>query len=232
MPVKRSRTTKNGKVSKKRSRVRLNPRSLVPKVLSPSGFPSNHIVKQRFCTFVSLTQGIGPLPAYTFRANSVYDPDFTSGGAFDAQPMGFDQMAAAYGKYVVVNSTITVDWASTAAGQGNNYVVGVYLDENSTYPYTTWQGLREAKMGTSQLLTHQRNSRKTIAKYNPKRLFGIKDVTDNDDLVSVVTTNPTRGAFFTMWMQPLNGTTEENIQCMVTIDYDVMYMSPKQFERS
>ncbi len=40
---------------------------------------------------------------YSFRLNSIFDPDFTSGGH---QPYGFDQMAAWYNRYLVTRARV------------------------------------------------------------------------------------------------------------------------------
>lgn len=146
--------------------------------------------------------------------------------------MGFDQMAQFYETYTVLGSKITVQVATETANNGFNYMCGVYLDETADFPYTGWEGLREARKGMSKLITHQRNGQWLKAKYSAKKFHDVKDMKDNEDLDALVTTNPTNNAFFVVWMQPLDGTTEQSVELCVTIDYIVMFRNPKQLERS
>lgn len=197
---------------------------------APSGIGTQNVVKQRFCHFTTLQQGIGPLPYTVFRANSVYDPDFTGVGGSAA--MGFDQMASFYERYVVLGSKITVQVATESAGNGFNYMCGVYLEDNSTFPYSSWEGLREAKKGQSKLICHQRNGQWLTAKYSAKKFHQVKDVKDVSNLSGTVAGNPDESAFFIVWMQPLDKSTEQTVELCVTIDYIVQYSEPKEIARS
>lgn len=49
-------------------------------MLPVGGFPSKLMVKLRYCQTFTLNAGIGSYAVQEFRANSLYDPDFTGGG--------------------------------------------------------------------------------------------------------------------------------------------------------
>lgn len=82
-------------------------------------------------TYGNLTEvAAGAGASYTFAFNNVFDPDFTSAGA---QPVGFDQMAAFYGRFRVIACTFHVDF-SNITGSVNPVVVGFYASAQSTLP--------------------------------------------------------------------------------------------------
>lgn len=66
-------------------------------------------VTLKYCTILpfDLTTGYAER---TFRANGLYDPDYTGVGH---QPFGRDKYTNEYRKYVVINSFISVTWCNT-----------------------------------------------------------------------------------------------------------------------
>jgi len=70
------------------------------RVPRPIGIPDTQFTVLRYVDLVSFT---GSTASYTFRANSLFDPDFTSAGH---QPYYFDQYIASYEKYRVFKTHI------------------------------------------------------------------------------------------------------------------------------
>lgn len=70
-------------------------------------FPDNKLVKHRYCDVVVMGAAGGPgLPSvFQFRANSMFDPDFSGVGH---QPMFRDEMVAQYKNYTVIKSMIKI----------------------------------------------------------------------------------------------------------------------------
>lgn len=68
-------------------------------------FPATTVRKLRYSTTFQLTSTAGVVASYVFRANDLFDPDFTSTGH---QPMGFDQMMLTYNHFCVVSARIKV----------------------------------------------------------------------------------------------------------------------------
>jgi len=68
-------------------------------------FPSTTTRSLRYSTTFQLTCTAGAVATYVFRANDLFDPDFTSTGH---QPMGFDQMMLSYNHFCVVKSRLKV----------------------------------------------------------------------------------------------------------------------------
>lgn len=79
---------------------------------------------------------------YTYRMNSVFDPDFTGVGG---QPEGFDQLKALYSRYRVLALGVTV--TATSLTSGNAGVIAMAPSENSALSTTAEQlgGLRNSR---------------------------------------------------------------------------------------
>lgn len=66
-------------------------------------FPARATKWLRYSTSLSLTSASGVVSTQVFRANDLFDPDFTSTGH---QPMGFDQLMSFYNHFCVIRSRI------------------------------------------------------------------------------------------------------------------------------
>lgn len=69
---------------------------------------------------------------YSFRLNSLFDPDFTGTGY---QPLGFDQFSALYGRYAVQRTRFSIAYANTTS---QPIRVGYFISPQSTVPATSW----------------------------------------------------------------------------------------------
>ena len=80
--------------------------SLKPSNSGP--FPQRMFMKHRYVDTVTLQCVVGGITdaAYSYRLNSVYDPDTTVGGH---QPQGYDTMATLYNRYIVYGVSIQLE---------------------------------------------------------------------------------------------------------------------------
>jgi len=90
-------------------------------------FPVRCTRKLRYSTTFQLTCTSGAVATYVFRANDLFDPDYTGTGH---QPMGFDQMMLSYNHFCVTHSKIKV----TARNKSNTSPVtfGIRQDASPT----------------------------------------------------------------------------------------------------
>lgn len=70
-----------------------------------SVFPDRFRAKLRYATLFSVTNS--PRARIVIRGNSVYDPEYATGGL---QPYGYDRLAQIYGRYYVHSSAIKVQF--------------------------------------------------------------------------------------------------------------------------
>lgn len=78
-------------------------------------FPATTVRKLRYSTSVALVATSGVVVSQVFRANDLFDPDFTGTGH---QPMGFDQLMLWYNHFTVMEATITVSFKNTLTVPG------------------------------------------------------------------------------------------------------------------
>lgn len=101
---------------------------------TPGYAPTTLITSKRTVVFpYPQNSGLGeaaPLAgfAWTYRLNSLFDPDFTGTGV---QPMGFDQFSALYGRYAVTRAKFDVTFANTTSLPIR---VGYVISPQSTLP--------------------------------------------------------------------------------------------------
>jgi hypothetical protein len=88
-------------------------------------FPVKCTRTLRYSTTFQLTCTSGATATYVFRANDLFDPDYTSTGH---QPMGFDQMMLSYNHFCVTHSTIRV----TARNKSNTSPVTVCVRQDAS----------------------------------------------------------------------------------------------------
>ncbi len=93
--------------------------------------PNAIVTSLAYNSAIDLTEKgvVGLYARHSFRANSAYDPNFTSGSLFDKQPYGWDQLSTLYNKYLVLGSKITCTFVplgtGTEAPPENAYVFGI-----------------------------------------------------------------------------------------------------------
>lgn len=98
-------------------------RSLTP-------FPESKWVMHKYATRLILPAGtIGSTQGYVFRANGLYDPDYTGAGH---QPMYRDELALQYDKYTVVSSWIKITFIPDISN-AVPFIANLALDDASAW---------------------------------------------------------------------------------------------------
>ena len=139
----------------------------------------------------------GLIDRYQFRANSIFDPDYALGGH---QPMGRDQYANFYQKYMVVSSTITATFRNTSnssltSDTNQQYVVGIVTTTPNQIISNNLELLENNR--TSYGFTSPQKPFTRISKnFNAKKFWGLSRVLDNSDYGAVMGTNPLEECLF------------------------------------
>ncbi len=94
-----------GRTRKYRKRRRYANKINYMRVRGVTGFPDQLVVKLKYNEAFTMTN-VGGFGSYTYRLNSLFDPNFTGTGH---QPMNFDQYSALYQDYEVKASKLYVD---------------------------------------------------------------------------------------------------------------------------
>lgn len=224
---KKQRRTYSGKGFKGSKVTRVN--NFAGKIYIPrsvnSPFPNVRTVVLRYCTNFNLDAAAGVVSKWLFRANSVYDPDYTGAGH---QPYGFDQLSAIYNHYEVISSYITVTATPSSPGAvAAHEVVGIALKDDTTTE-SNLDTLREAKNTKWDILSAYGKLRVSNS-YNRRKYFP----NEFQALGSAVTTNPSEEMYFLVWSSHQRDDTEPGgLYCMATIDYRVKFWELKDLGQS
>lgn len=195
------------------------------------GFPKRKLVKLRYVQEVSLDPGLSSFSVYEFRANSVFDPDFTGTGH---QPMGFDEWSALYERYTVYGSKINVMYApeSTTSVTPAYYGITTYGTSGQlASTYGNVEAILEGKLtGFTTTMGGNLNStfmpRTLTRKWSAKRFFGKKDPLDDPDVGALISASPVNVAYFGLWAGAIGGNNPGVLNFRVLIDYIVMFHEP------
>lgn len=181
-----------------------------------SGFPERIYTKLRYVATVTLGNGTFTWGAHTFRCNSVYDPDFTSGGH---QPLYYDQYAAIYNYYTVRKCRMQIDVTNLIGGTTlNSVMAGVDILGSDTTSDVDINLMRERPGSTYKIVTTQYPRGRMVKWWVPKKFSPYSPA----DRSAAVGSNPTANDFFRVYAMSLDNTTalqSNQVSFTVTIDY-------------
>lgn len=156
-----------------------------------------------------------------FRCNSIFDPDQSGVGH---QPMGHDQYANFYQRYVVIGSKITITFkvqedntATNALSDQTN--VGLTTIRNTSDTITSNTEFMENNRASYGTICPQRPTVKITKKFSPKRFFGVKNVLDEENIAANFGSNPQNEAFWQLRFWPVATGTTRPVNFNVMISY-------------
>lgn len=231
MPYARKRRRTSGPFNVRGKRRRYAARTTRRKLhryLKSGGLSAKKTVKMRYCQQVSITSTSGSMGTYVFRANSIFDPDYTGVGH---QPLGHDEWAVLYNNYKVKSARININL-------GNNHdsvipmmaitrtddVTGATgnMDSVCEQPNTKWVALSNGDAGPSV---------KTLSMgYVSSKQY--PQLGKDDSLRPAFGANPAEGAYWVIKMQGISGSESVTVPLFVTITYIVELSVPKILTQS
>jgi len=195
---------------------------------SKTGFPKELHMKHRYCEVVQLGAVGGAVSNYSFSANGMFDPNSTGTGH---QSLYFDQLAAIYNHYVVLNSKITVK--ATVVGTVTQPVaLAVYVNDDTTVTPASPQICAEqssARYGT--VLPDGNGTLTLVNRYSAKQNFGPGAISD-PNLQGTAAVNPNEVMAFSISAQAIDLVSTYGTYCFVTIEYDVVWQELKDIGAS
>jgi len=204
----------------KKKKIILNPASelaFFPKQLGTTGFPPRGEFCLDFRQAVRVTSSASPY-FYSFRLNSIYDPDYAVGGN---QPLYTAQLAAVYQYYCVHHADFSIDCYNNSSTQDTQVVVfptvfaaaSGSLDAVAMRPLST-EGVC-GRIGSTKTDLHIRR------KFNISQLFGQPLIDDN--FSALFTANPLNVAYVNVAFQNLfsAGITPNDLYAVVHLRFYV-----------
>lgn len=197
-----------------------------------TSFPKTRKIVMKYQDSLDLVSSVlTPQPIYVWRANSIFDPDFTGIGH---QPLGHDEWQKYYNKYVVLKSTITV------RAQGNNatntpYIIGVLLSESTAPVNVTAQGTNEQPNSVFDFGSATTNGYQPMIHkvYDARSWHNLKDTKDASQLTALMTDQPADEVYFIVYASNydfINASTV--IKCNIMLEYTVLLSDPVELVQS
>lgn len=200
MPYYRKR--KKGSLTRRKRRWK--PKSRAGTVIVPGRILADAtIVKMRYHENISIDPATGLAGSYIFRANSVFDPNFTGTGH---QPLGHDEWTNFYNRYCVLGSRMTAIFSSqTTVVSSGSALVGISL-KNTTVTEPDLNTLIESKKATTRMMTTSgaRQSVTVRKNFSMKKHFQVTSAAADTGLYEAAlgSGNPTEQAYYHVFIAP------------------------------
>lgn len=178
---------------------------------------------------INLVSSLANPGVYTFSLNGLFDPDLTSSGH---QPRGFDQLMLFYDHYICIGTNIRIDFCNVSSS--NQALVFASVKDTSTkstnitdYTESTntkWTLLASESGGSS--------TKSMTLKVNPNKFLGRSHPLSDPQLKGSNAANPNEGASLHVGAICTDYFTASSVHIVVTIEYDTIFIEPKQVAQS
>jgi len=192
-----------------------------------NAFPQTLTTTLRYCDQYTLSSVSGAAASWSFRMNSVYDPDLTGTGH---QPLYYDQITPVYQRYRVLFSKLTVQFLplsdDTDITTTGPFIVGVTGNSNGTFS-TGIATMCEQNNSQTKLMARDKSAQPTTLTltYTPKKELGIDAM---DDTVSAdVAGNPSQPFYGAIFAADVNAGGTTTVTAKVTIEFRVQFYEQK-----
>lgn len=202
----------------------------------PNMFRARETKTLTFGRVVSINAGPSLGSAQIFRANGLFDPDFTGTGH---QPLGFDQMMARYRHFTVTGARIKVTIVNPGAGALVPAVIGIVVSGDSSI--TKMDTLEEFlehphrsnyKIGGNQNTSpegDELNLQLDVAKFFGRTKSAM---INSSDYRGASGSDPTELVYFHVMAITLTGGDPGAFALVCTLEYDVVFTEPQALTQS
>lgn len=224
-----SRRTAQRSVKRRRLTYRRRlPLARVPRALNSSTrsgpFPRSATVSLRYVDNLgSIDPGVGVASVYSYRANSIFDPNYTGVGH---QPYGHDTLATVYSRYKVNSSTITCHFFQDGNLGSALGICSITLSSDAAAPTNPTLVCETPETSYKPIGTADggRGITKLVKTYKARRFFGRKR---NSDLTANFGVDPAEVAYFHIQAQGITATADlSEVYLYVTITYNCTITEP------
>lgn len=182
-------------------------------------WPPTQLVKFRQVMAYSSSPAAGAgLTLHNYKANSLDDP---FGGGGNQLPLGLDQWAAMYKKYVVVSSQCFVKIHNTSST--GSVTFGLTLrNPGETATLGSAEAYLETPMTVSKLLSPDLDHAALGMSYRAKRYWHVRKFMDHDELhgdFGTAPSSPNKSCYVTFWHQDTNNSDAYTLEGYVTFEY-------------
>lgn len=180
--------------------------------------PSSTKVNLRYGQPIAINNTLGSMGHWVFRANGMFDPDFSGSGH---QPRGYDQLMQMYEHYQVIGAKITVIGRSNVT----DFVTVLTLQNTSTVTASVADYL-EARPQHTVIAPSDDLSVKCSLKFSQKDFFGSGQL--DPDYKGTVSTNPGQDCYFVVAQTTMDPTSQVEFKGFAIIDYIAVFTEAKK----
>lgn len=221
------KTTRTTYRKKRYGRRRKYKKRYIARIPTGSPVPDRMFTTMRYIHILTLGGTSIPYAQQQYRANDIYDPDYTGTGNF---PLGYDQFLPLFSRYRVHSSKIVIKPEITSTQEANNYVIGVY-------PSNEAQGVGSAILrdnlarSYNKYMTTVRTDNSSMIKSYMKtsKLLGVSKaaVRLDDSFSAQMNAHPANPWFWTVYIGNLTQSGNTGMNAVVEIKYYVEFYDRK-----
>lgn len=194
-------------------------------VMTKQVFPNRYITKLRYHQNIKIDTGVSHIVTnFLFHANNINKPPVV---AVDHQPMGHDNLAQIYAKWVVTSSKITCVFSNTSTVSAQMCSIST---RDNTVQVTNADRLIENKnisYGVISTGDSGGNVRKLTKSFNAGSFLSVRDPTDDDSLIAFFNANPTQLVYYHIGVYALaEDINPAQVDVDVTIEYTIVAFEP------
>lgn len=181
------------------------------------------VTKMKYSEGMTINAPSGGVGTYVFRANSLFDPDYTTAGH---QPRGFDQLMTLYDHYTVVGCKISVDFVTQSESSTGQNICGVALRDDFP-PEAYLNGYLEGSYVQHRLSPTNQNPVRITYRCNPNKFLGRSNPLSDPELKGSATANPGEVAYWHVFCGSPNESDAGVCTVLVNLEYIAVLHEPK-----
>lgn len=197
-----------------------------------SGFPTQKVVRLRYVSDrFSLNPALGGIASHVFRANSIYDPDFTGVGH---QPYGHDTWQTLYNHYTVLGSKIVCRLQSTSGTPSASFgLVGIRLDDSGASLATLGLNVEAGRCNYRYIGTDDSShGMVTLRKnYSARKMWG-RMYNASGTQRATFGFNPSEEVYYVITAEAGAAYDMGELLCQAVVEYIVLLQEPKELSQS
>lgn len=204
-------------------------RRWVPRAVSNTkgAFPDRFATRLKYSEVTALTPaGVGVPYVYLFRANSIYDPDYSGVGH---QPLGRDELAAVYNKYCVRSFSYVITFSNQSTTDYADVAVVLRPNPSTISLMSTVLETINVKSGVVGPETGAKNILTIQGSMSIAALRGVSaaKVASENDFSALTGYNPVNQPTIQLYAENQNVAAAITVNARVTITYHVEYYDRK-----
>lgn len=199
--------------------------------INKSPMPVKYVTKLRYAELgLSTNPGAGLVGQYIFRANDLYDPNYSGTGH---QPRGFDQLMPLYNHFTVLGSKATLRISNDVSDL--SLTAFLTLQGEPTTQLNPIDYMERMDVSTRQLAGKKTGGQNTTLSraFSTKKFFSKTNVLDDTTLRGSVSGSPSEVAYYHFGVVSSDGSSDPlAITFSINIDYIVAFHEPNDVASS